>query len=89
MIAASWISGKYFPGGQALFVGFYNTFVHFVMYCYYLITSINPNYRENVWWKKYVTLVQIVSILFLKKLLTFSCKTHKNVRKTFENSRRL
>ncbi|RZC34882.1 elongation of very long chain fatty acids protein, partial [Asbolus verrucosus] len=58
MLAAAWISCKYFPGGQALYVGLYNTFVHTVMYCYYLLTAWNSDYGRGAWWKKYITLMQ-------------------------------
>jgi hypothetical protein len=61
ILVATWISGKYFPGGQGVFVGFYNTPVHCIMYVYYLLSAWNPNYRKDIWWKKYVTLLQIVS----------------------------
>ncbi|XP_063924581.1 very long chain fatty acid elongase AAEL008004-like [Zophobas morio] len=66
ILVAAWISGKYFPGGQALYVGFYNTLIHCIMYCYYLITCLRPN-SVAMWWKKYVTALQIVQhcIIFL------------------------
>ncbi|XP_044260780.1 elongation of very long chain fatty acids protein AAEL008004-like [Tribolium madens] len=60
MLASAWISGKYFPGGHALYLGFYNTFVHTIMYGYYLMTVCWPEYGKSAWWKKYLTQVQIV-----------------------------
>jgi hypothetical protein len=61
VLMATWISGKYFPGGQAVYVGLSNTLVHSVMYVYYLLSAWYPNYSKAFWWKKYVTLLQIVS----------------------------
>lgn len=46
-------------------MGALNSFVHVVMYSYYLLTALNPKYKENVWWKKYITQLQIVSNFFL------------------------
>ncbi|KAJ3620817.1 hypothetical protein MTP99_004733 [Tenebrio molitor] len=60
ILMATWISGKYFPGGQAVYVGLSNTLVHSVMYVYYLLSAWYPNYSKAFWWKKYVTLLQIV-----------------------------
>jgi hypothetical protein len=61
VLTASWVSGKYFPGGQAIYVALYNTLIHCIMYVYYLLSAWNPNYSKDIWWKKYVTLLQIVS----------------------------
>lgn len=37
-----------------------NSAVHTVLYGYYLLTSISPEYG-NAWWKKYLTQLQLVS----------------------------
>lgn len=41
-------------------MGALNSFVHVVMYSYYLLTALNPKYKNNLWWKKYITQLQIV-----------------------------
>lgn len=61
ILLAAWISGKYFPGGQAYFVGLFNSFTHAIMYCYYLASSANSEKVKQIWWKKYLTMLQIVS----------------------------
>jgi elongation of very long chain fatty acids protein 7 len=61
ILVAAWISAKYFPGGQAIYVALYNTLIHCLMYVYYLFSACNPNYSKEIWWKKYVTALQIVS----------------------------
>ncbi|KAJ3620801.1 hypothetical protein MTP99_004720 [Tenebrio molitor] len=58
ILVGTWISGKYFPGGQPAFVALYNTLIHCIMYVYYLCSAWNPSY--SIWWKEYVTLLQIV-----------------------------
>jgi hypothetical protein len=30
------------------------------MYTYYLVTSLWPEYKEKLWWKKYITQLQMV-----------------------------
>jgi GNS1/SUR4 family len=64
MVALSWSGTKYFPGGHSVFMGMLNSFVHVVMYFYYFLTSLSPKYKQNLWWKKHITQLQIVSICF-------------------------
>lgn len=63
MVLAGWISTKYVAGGHLIFFGTVNAFVHVIMYTYYLITVIYPQYRENVWWKRHITELQLVQFL--------------------------
>lgn len=46
-------------GGQVVFFGTINSCVHIIMYSYYLMTIINPEYKK-AWWKKYLTILQLV-----------------------------
>jgi len=46
-------------GGQAAFFGTINACVHVVMYSYYFLTVLNPEYKK-AWWKKYLTIIQLV-----------------------------
>ncbi|XP_041316274.1 elongation of very long chain fatty acids protein 4-like isoform X4 [Pyrgilauda ruficollis] len=56
----SWWSGvKYVPGGQAFFVGMLNSFVHIFMYGYYALASLGPRMRRDLWWKRYLTILQL------------------------------
>ncbi|GLH08346.1 Elongation of very long chain fatty acids protein AAEL008004 [Gryllus bimaculatus] len=57
MVILVWAGLKYFPGGHGTFLGLLNTFVHVCMYTYYLIAAVYPH---NIWWKKYVTQLQLV-----------------------------
>lgn len=42
-------------------IGFLNSVVHVVLYSYYLIAALGPKYKKYLWWKKYVTKIQLVS----------------------------
>lgn len=63
MVLLAWHGVKYLPGGHSVFMGALNSFVHVVMYSYYLLTAVNKKYKNNLWWKKYITQLQIVCIL--------------------------
>ena len=54
-----WIATRWCAGGQAYFSAMLNSFVHVVMYFYYFITTFDR--YKHVWWKKYVTHMQLVS----------------------------
>ncbi|KAL9894914.1 elongation of very long chain fatty acids protein-like [Glossina fuscipes] len=58
---------KYYPGGHGMFIGWINSFVHIVMYCYYLLSSFGPKMQKYLWWKKYITNLQMIQfgIVFL------------------------
>ncbi|XP_011203626.3 elongation of very long chain fatty acids protein F-like [Bactrocera dorsalis] len=57
-------------GGQGSTIGMLNTFVHVVMYVYYLLSSINTELKKSLWWKKYITQLQLAqfAILFVHQL---------------------
>ncbi|NXM90471.1 ELOV4 protein, partial [Oenanthe oenanthe] len=56
----NWWSGvKYVPGGQAFFIGMLNSFVHIFMYGYYALASLGPRMRRYLWWKRYLTILQL------------------------------
>ena len=37
-----------------------NSFIHVVMYTYYLLSALGPRVRKYLWWKKYLTAMQLV-----------------------------
>lgn len=45
-------------GGHGMVVGIGNMYVHVVMYCYYLATSLDLNVGK--FWKKFITQIQLV-----------------------------
>jgi elongation of very long chain fatty acids protein 7 len=56
-----WFGVKFTPGGHSSFFGLLNTFVHIIMYGYYLVAALGPQYQKFLWWKKYLTGLQMVS----------------------------
>ncbi|KAG7172611.1 Elongation of very long chain fatty acids protein-like 7 [Homarus americanus] len=55
-----WYGVRHQAGGHATFMGFINSFVHVVMYSYYLLAAMGPRLRPYLWWKKYLTMLQMV-----------------------------
>lgn len=58
-----WFGVKFTPGGHSTFFGLLNTFVHIVMYSYYLFAAMGPQYQKYLWWKKYLTGLQMVQFI--------------------------
>nr|WAH70730.1 ELOVL fatty acid elongase 8b [Eleutheronema tetradactylum] len=66
MIFNWWAGVKYVAGGQSFFIGLVNTFVHVVMYSYYGLAAIGPHMQKYLWWKRYLTSLQLVQfVMFL------------------------
>jgi hypothetical protein len=55
-----WFGVRFTPGGHSTFFGLLNTFVHIVMYFYYMVAAMGPQYQKFIWWKKYLTAFQMV-----------------------------
>lgn len=52
--------------------------MHVLMYFYYMLSAMGPQYQKYLWWKKWMTEIQIVSkIRFFSLLISFSSNTMK------------
>lgn len=60
-----WVVRFYGCGGQFSVLALLNTFVHTVMYLYYLLSALNEELKGSLWWKKYITLIQITQFMIL------------------------
>lgn len=58
-----WFGVKFTPGGHSTFFGLLNTFVHIIMYSYYLLAALGPQIQKYLWWKKYLTSLQMVQFV--------------------------
>ncbi|XP_063230554.1 very long chain fatty acid elongase 7-like [Bacillus rossius redtenbacheri] len=65
MVLGAYVGAKYLPGGHFTIFGLVNSVVHTVMYTYYLLTNINPEYKKSIWWKKHITQLQIAQFFLL------------------------
>ncbi|KYN23394.1 Elongation of very long chain fatty acids protein 7 [Trachymyrmex cornetzi] len=77
----SWCYLKFLPGEQGIVIGFLNSTVHIIMYSYYLIAALGPKYRKYIWWKKYMTWIQLMQfglmLVYLVLTLIMDCRTSK------------
>ena len=64
MPISCWLYVRFAPLGQLMFSGFINTFVHIIMYFYYMLRAMGPRYAYIIKWKKYVTAIQMVQKVF-------------------------
>lgn len=60
-----WICVTYGVQAQALFVTCMNTLVHLVMYSYYFFSAMGSWAQPFLWWKRYLTQVQLAQFVVL------------------------
>jgi len=60
-----WFGIRYSPSGSLIFGPMLNAFVHFLMYFYYAVAALGPEYRKYLWWKKYMTSLQLVQFVLV------------------------
>jgi hypothetical protein len=53
----------------ALFIVIINSFIHIIMYGYYGLSACGPQIQKYLWWKRYLTQVQMVCHIILKKTI--------------------
>ncbi|XP_013872855.1 very long chain fatty acid elongase 5 [Austrofundulus limnaeus] len=59
MLNIWWFVMNWIPCGHSYFGASLNSFVHVVMYSYYGLSSV-PALRPYLWWKKYITQLQLI-----------------------------
>lgn len=60
MFCVWWAGTRFVPGGSVLSAVLVNCFVHVLMYSYYALAAIGPHIQKYLWWKKYLTMMQLV-----------------------------
>ncbi|KAI1883140.1 hypothetical protein AGOR_G00242160 [Albula goreensis] len=65
MIFNWWAGVKYVAGGQSFLIGMINSFVHVIMYLYYGLAALGPHMQRFLWWKRYLTTLQLVQFFIL------------------------
>lgn len=56
----TWICVKFIAGGHGTLGNLINNAVHVIMYLYYMVSAMGPEYQKYLWWKKHLTTVQLV-----------------------------
>ncbi|EDW38922.1 GL13810 [Drosophila persimilis] len=78
----TWVLVKFLAGGNATFPNLLNNFVHVCMYFYYMMSAMGPEYAKFLWWKKYMTELQIAQFVLcifhtLRALFSNQCQFSK------------
>ncbi|KAL3260678.1 hypothetical protein MRX96_046267 [Rhipicephalus microplus] len=60
-----WIFTNFGSDGQTLLGLCVNSFVHVIMYSYYFLAALGPSMQKYLWWKRYLTELQIVQFVGL------------------------
>ncbi|RWS27464.1 elongation of very long chain fatty acids protein-like isoform X2 [Leptotrombidium deliense] len=60
-----WFGFKYVPSETAAFTPLINSFVHVVMYSYYALSTMGPKVKPYLWWKQYLTQLQIIQLVMV------------------------
>lgn len=60
-----WMCVKYGIQAQGVFVTCLNIFVHLVMYTYYFLSALGPWTQRFLWWKRYLTQIQLVQFVII------------------------
>jgi len=55
----TWWGIKFVGGGHTTFCGFLNMGIHTIMYFYYFLAALGPHMQPYLWWKKYLTKMQL------------------------------
>ncbi|XP_072940549.1 very long chain fatty acid elongase 7-like [Epargyreus clarus] len=56
----AWLLVKFIAGGHGTFSNIVNNLVHVIMYSYYMMAAMGPQYQKYLWWKKHLTTMQLV-----------------------------
>lgn len=59
MISVMFFFCFFYP--TAFFGAHMNAFIHVVMYLYYGLAACGPKFHKYLWWKRYLTIMQLVS----------------------------
>ncbi|KAJ8260843.1 hypothetical protein COCON_G00165660 [Conger conger] len=60
-----WFGVKFAAGGLGTFHALLNSVVHVIMYSYYAMSALGPAYQKYLWWKKYMTTIQLVQFVLV------------------------
>jgi len=65
-IASGWQGRAWFAkdvlSSSAFLIGLINSLVHVVMYMYYGLAALGPQMQKYLWWKRYLTSLQLVRL---------------------------
>ncbi|KAK3103302.1 hypothetical protein FSP39_018353, partial [Pinctada imbricata] len=60
-----WIGVKFVPGGESYQCASINSAIHVLMYTYYFLAAMGPHMQKFLWWKKYMTTLQLIQFWWI------------------------
>ncbi|KPJ15882.1 Elongation of very long chain fatty acids protein 2 [Papilio machaon] len=63
-VGFSWCTARFEPMYIFIFIGAINSFIHIIMYAYYGLAAF-PNLTKYLWWKKYITKMQLIQFFLM------------------------
>lgn len=60
MFSFWWIGIKWVPSGSTFLPAMVNSFIHVLLYSYYGLAAMGPRVAQYLWWKKYLTILQLI-----------------------------
>ncbi|CAG9115724.1 unnamed protein product [Plutella xylostella] len=84
MVFTTWAFLKYAPSDNVIYIGFSNSLVHVFMYTYYALSAVGPEAVKYLFWKKYMTSLQMIQFVsmfvhYLISLMYSECPPSKGV----------
>lgn len=65
VVFSGWFGVTYGADGQNVSTVLINSFIHVVMYSYYFLSLLGPEVRKHLWWKRYLTQLQIAQFIII------------------------
>ncbi|KAL8581430.1 hypothetical protein ACOMHN_004315 [Nucella lapillus] len=72
MIPFWWLAASFVPGGRTFFHPLLNTGIHVLMYTYYGLAALGPKLQPFLWWKKYLTTLQLIQFVLIGLHVSYS-----------------
>lgn len=64
MIPFTCMMAKWIPSGHVFTLVMTNGSVHVIMYTYYALAALGPAWRKYLWWKRYLTIIQMIQFAY-------------------------
>ncbi|XP_066245564.1 very long chain fatty acid elongase 7-like [Euwallacea similis] len=61
----TWFLTNFMAGGHGTLQNLINNLVHAVLYFYYMMAALGPQYQKYLWWKKHLTTLQLVQFMIV------------------------
>ncbi|XP_063839357.1 very long chain fatty acid elongase 7-like isoform X1 [Ostrinia nubilalis] len=63
VVIGTWMMFKYSVNQTAVYAGFINSFIHVIMYFYYFVAALGPQYQKYLTWKRHITSLQLIQFV--------------------------